>query len=134
VRSGRLLCAGGTLVLLLALGGCAQKDGHVSGAVTLDGQPVEDGAILFVPVDGTTSTAGGQIKGGRYSVRVPPGSMKVSISAPKVVGKKKIYPTPNSPEMPITVEALPARYNERTELRLDVHAGANRKDFELRSK
>jgi hypothetical protein len=59
--------------------------------------------------------------------------MKVSISAPKVVGKKKIYPTADSPEMPVTREALPARYNEQTELTLDVTAGTISKDWELTS-
>jgi hypothetical protein len=33
--------------------------------------------------------------------------------------------------MPITVEALPAKDNETTELRLDVKPGANAKDWEL---
>ena len=51
-----------------------------------------------------------------------------------VIGKKKIYPTPNSPEMPITVEALPERYNKATELKLDVLAGQNHKVFILFSK
>jgi hypothetical protein len=60
--------------------------------------------------------------------------MKVSLSATKVVGKKKIYPTPESPEMDITVESLPARYNENTELTLDVKPGKNEKDFPLTSK
>ena len=38
----------------------------------------------------------------------------------RVVGTKKIYDTDDSPLMPITEEALPARYNEQTELRLDM--------------
>jgi hypothetical protein len=58
----------------------------------------------------------------------------LSISAPKVVGKKKVYPTPDSPEMPITAEALPERYNEKTQLTLDVKAGTNTKDWDLEKK
>ena len=54
--------------------------------------------------------------------------------APKVIGKKKIYPTPNSPEMPITVEALPAQYNEKTKLQLDVKGSKIEKDYDLKSK
>jgi len=135
VRGQRILWAAGVLLTLLALAGCGDdKNGLVSGTVQVDGEPVAAGAILFVPVDGQTATAGGEIKDGRYSVKVPVGTMKVSLSAPKVVGKKKIYPTENSPIMPITVEALPAKYNEHTELRLDVKPGKNEKDWDLRSK
>lgn len=124
------------LAALLILSGCADGPpmGEVSGNVTIDGKPVDKGAIKFEPEDGKTPTAGGEISEGFYLVRVPVGPMKVSISAPKVVGKKPIYNTPNSPEMPITVEALPARYNEKTELRLDVKPGKIEKHYDLQSK
>ena len=42
-----------------------------------------------------------------------------------------LTPTPNSPEMDVTEEGLPARYNEKTELTLEVKAGTNRKDWPL---
>ena len=117
------------------LSGCGGNDGMatVAGSVTLDGKPIETGAILFVPLDGKAPTAGGNVTNGQYSVRVPLGAMKVSISAPKVVGKKKLYDTPDSPEMPITVEALPARYNAQTELQVTVTARTAPQNFELRS-
>jgi len=115
--------------------GCdGSKFAEVSGTVTVDGTPVETGSITFLPADGMTPTAGGEIKDGKYNVQVPIGLMKVSISVPKVIGKKKIYPTPESPEMPITKEALPERYNEKTELTLEVKSGANPKDWELSGK
>lgn len=127
--------AGCCLVAALVLSGCDGKPGMatVAGTVTLDGKPVPVGSILFVPVDGQSPTAGGSIQNGRYSVQVPLGRMKVSLSVPKVVGKKKIYPTPNSPEMPITEEALPAKYNEQTDLQVDVNARTKRQDFVLLS-
>ena len=59
--------------------------------------------------------------------------MKVSLSA-ESGGHQKIYPTPNSPVMPVTVEAIPARYNERTELSIVVTARGNKEDFSLKSK
>jgi hypothetical protein len=133
MRGGHWLGLGWLLISLALLPGCSgeRKLVTVSGTVTLDGEPVESGAILFVPVDGQAQTTGGEIRHGRYSVQVPPGAMKVSLSAPKVVGRKKIYPTPNSPEMPVTVEALPARYNEQTELTIEVTQRGNRQDFRL---
>jgi hypothetical protein len=134
VRNERLAWAG-VFAALLALAGCTDsKNGQVSGTVKVDGIPIESGAITFLPVDGKTATAGGIIKNGAYSVKVPVGAMKVSISAPKVIGEKKIYNTPNSPVMPITKEALPEKYNEKTELTFEVKPGANPKDWDLPSK
>jgi hypothetical protein len=60
--------------------------------------------------------------------------MKVSISSPKLVRMKKLYNTPDSPEMPWNEEALPKRYNEQTELELDVTPGSNKKDWDLQGK
>lgn len=136
MRIERAALGGGLLAALLALSGCADGPpmGEVSGKVTLDGKPVETGTMKFEHVDGKTQTTGGPIKDGVYTARVPVGPMKVSISAPKVVGQKPIYDTPNSPVMPITVEALPERYNEKTELRLDVKTGKNQQDYDLKSK
>jgi len=127
----------GVLLALVLLAGCGgSKVAEVTGTVTIDGKPVEKGAITFTPVNASTGgTGGAEITDGRYrATKVPVGKMKVSISATKVVGQKKVYDTPNSPVRPITAEALPERYNERTELELDVKPGANSKDWELTSK
>jgi hypothetical protein len=127
----------GLFVVLLLVVGCNDStSGQVSGLVQVDSKPLEEGHITFLPEDGKSKTSGGKIEAGRYSVQVPVGGMKVFISAPKVVGTKKIYPTPNSPEMPITKEALPARYSDQfqTKLRLDVVAGPNEKNWELQGK
>jgi hypothetical protein len=48
----------------------------------LEGAPVQNGYISFIPVDGTGGTSGGPIKGGRYKVEdVPPGKKRVEIRA-----------------------------------------------------
>jgi hypothetical protein len=130
----RLVRVAGTVGVLLALAGCGPRVGYVSGTVTVDGKPAENGGITFFPEDGKTSVEGGNIKDGHYSVRVPPGPKKVAINISKVVGKKKLYPTPESQEMPMTKELLPERYNDQTELRLDVKPGANEKDWTLTTK
>src|SRR5262245_26830212 len=132
MHSGLVAWASGCLLALLVLAGCGDSTtGEVRGTIKFDGQPVKEGAITFKPVDGKTGTAGGQIKDGRYTARVPLGEMKVEISAPKVVRMKKLYDTPNSPEAPVTEEVLPAKYNTQTELRLEVKPGLNEKDFDL---
>jgi hypothetical protein len=125
------------LVALLAVAGCG-GDGmsEVSGTVKVNGTPVENGAISFIPVDGKSQTTGGMIKGGHYSVRVPAGAMKVAINAPQSKGKVKLYlDDPKSPERDVFLEALPPRYSDiqQTELRLEIN-GTTQKDWDLPSK
>ena len=86
MRIVRASCGGVLLVILVVLAGCGGGSiGEVSGTVKVDGEPLKTGAILFVPADGKTQTAGGNIEDGRYSVKVPVTVMKVSITAPKVL-------------------------------------------------
>jgi hypothetical protein len=131
----RVRLAAWPAVAVLLVVGCADRTtGEVSGTITFDGQPVEAGGITFLPADGKAPTAGGQITDGKYKVRVPVGTAKVVINGTKVIGKQKLYNTPDSPEMPIATELLPPKYNENTELRLEVRPGLNEKDFDLHSK
>jgi hypothetical protein len=116
--------------------GCStyEKGAVVEGEVTLDGKPIPTGSISFDPVDGTTSTAGAEIKDGKYSVNVEPGLKNVKINASKVVGQKRAYEgDPNSPKVDITEEYIPPRYNTQTELTYDVKSGKNTKTFDLKS-
>ena len=131
-----MIGAAGLLAALLTLSGCGDsKEGRVSGTVWVDDEPVEDGSINFIPADGQSQTAGGVIKDGKYSVKVPVGLMKVEIRAPKTIGHKKIYPDqPNSPVRPVREERLAERYNLKTELTFEVRPGDNEKDFRLPSK
>lgn len=130
-------CACAAAVFAAAVGlliGCSGEgaSGEVSGTVSYDGKPVEDGAINFVPVDGKSPTAGDVIKDGKYHAKkVPVGNMKVTISGSKVVGKKKVYDTPDSPVMPVTQELLPAKYNDKSELTFEVKSGSNEKNWDL---
>ena len=124
------------ILLGLAASGCssASDKGTVRGEVTLDGQPLKEGVIRFVPADGNSATADARILDGRYEAQVPPGQKRVEISAPKVVGKgKRMYDTPDSPTVDDVRELLPARYNARSELRLTVQAGTQEKKFELKT-
>ncbi len=56
------------LLLLCSVGiGCGGTI-TVSGDVTYDGVPVENGRIDFIPVDGKGTSASGSIKAGKYKV------------------------------------------------------------------
>ena len=124
---------------ILGLAGCGSgpATADVSGSASVDGVPIEDGHISFFPADGQGATAGGLIKAGKYEVKgAPVGKMKVVVSSSKVVGKKKVYDTPDSPEMPVTKEVLPTKFSSPglTELTYDVKSGKNEKNWDLPSK
>ena len=119
------------LLLAAALAGCSSEKsgGTIKGTVTLDGQPVAAGQILFVSVDQSTPSAEGTITAGQFEALVPLGDKRVEIRAPKVTGKKKMYDTPDSPEVDVVEELLPPQYNVQTTLKTTVKKGANQASF-----
>jgi hypothetical protein len=122
-----------SIALIVLLAGCSDnRTAEVTGMVTVDGKPVEKGSISFIPEDGNGVTGGGEIKNGKYTAtKVSPGTAKVQIRVPIVVGKKKLYDTPDSPSRDLFEESLPKRFNDKTDLRYDVHPGRNEKNWEL---
>lgn len=115
--------------------GCTadSKHGTVTGTVMLDGQPLASGLIRFTPSDGNTATADATIENGKFTAVVPIGDKTIWISAPKVVGKRKTYNTPDSPTIDVVQELLPARYNSQTTLKCTVTPGSQQPTFELTS-
>jgi hypothetical protein len=113
--------------------GCSDRHkNEVFGTVKVDGKLVEKGSITFISADGSGGTSGGDIKGGKYRVAdVPAGSMKVQIRVPEVVGQKKLYDTDESKVRNVYRETLPKKFNDQTELVLEVRSGKNPKDWEL---
>jgi len=66
--AGRLVAA----IALAALLGCGQKGPRlvpVTGTVTLDGQPVADAGVLFMPVEGGPPASGTTDQQGRFRLR-----------------------------------------------------------------
>lgn len=123
------------MILVLALiSGCEDSTvGIIKGRVTLDGKPVKEGSIAFFPTAGDSFTAGGAIYEGAYNSRVPLGELRVEIRVPKKVGEQALYDVPDSPKMPILAEALPPRYNNRSELKITVKPGKSEHNFQLTS-
>lgn len=130
------------LILLLALSalallsGCSTGPpmGTITGEVTLDGQPLKEGRIAFLPVDGERPTAGTTITDGKFETKAPVTKMRVEINANKVIGKRKAYDTPQSPVADEVVELIPTRYNIESELSLDVQKGSQTVKYDLESK
>lgn len=133
LRAGFALA--GTLAILTICGCGAQPKAKVSGNVTLDGVPVENGIIQFYPTGGSGQTAGGGIQQGKYSIEASVGEMNVTINATKVVGKNKMYDTPDSPIIEKVAEIIPAKYHSPSELKVTLSPGANDNvNFDLKTK
>jgi hypothetical protein len=122
------------LAMLWLVPGCADpNEATVSGTITIDGTPPKEGSIAFFPVDGQSRTTGAKIVDGKYTAAVPIGKAKVEIRVSKVVGQRKLYDTPNSETQSILQEMLPAKFNNQSELQLEVKSGRNEQDFELKT-
>jgi hypothetical protein len=120
--------------ILLPLTGCGSEGGGVAvtGKVTFEGQPIEEGSIQFVPQTGTEGpSAGASIKEGTYSIPREsgpvPGSYRVEINAYRTVRPKtakEMQPMLFGQEAPpgvVQTEAIkeniiPKRYNVASDL------------------
>ena len=122
------------------LAGCDQQEsiGTVAGKVTIDGQPLTAGSVVF-----SNQTAGISIQanlgpGGAYQVRshdkagLPPGSYRVAVT-PTVIGNGETplagKPLPEAPPL-----LIPVKYNDvkTSGLTAEVKAGENKPfDFAL---
>jgi hypothetical protein len=126
-----------SLLATLGCGGSAMES-EVSGNVTLDGQPVGPGAIVFAPVDGTTNPADGAIQiDGSYFLRtsreegLKSGEYKVSVS----VFEQPDVPPGERSTIPAKL-VTPQKYADvqSSGLQYTVVPGKNTIDIELSSK
>ncbi|MEX0641456.1 MAG: hypothetical protein WD468_02080 [Pirellulales bacterium] len=116
--------------------GCGRSSGLtrvvVRGDVTLNGSPVEEGHIHFMPIDGTAGPVTiARITGGKYVCDakggVPVGKQRVEILAwdPKL--------PPGGRGEPTRPQLIPEKYNEQSELveTISNESGAVEKNFNL---
>jgi hypothetical protein len=125
--------------------GCENKTGDgrqkVAGSVTFASQPVEDGQIIFEPEAPGAPLATGQIKAGKYEIEPKfgpaAGPYRVRIEGYR---KKKVANIPPQPYAGdsaepgvVSEQILPAEYNTRTTLRVEIGAdGESIHDFNLK--
>jgi hypothetical protein len=116
----------------------------VQGKVTIDGAPLSEGSINFIPVDPhSAQTAGAKISRGEYEIAADqgllPGEYQVQIRAVRPTGKK-VWDGMGDERAPASkknmvdqVESyVPARYHDRTELRAKIELGkVNVCDYDL---
>jgi len=118
--------------------GCVPPDGRLSlsGTVTIDGQPLSEGNIKFIPLSGTSGPPSGTaVSAGRFAIDSAagtfPGNFRVEITANRKTGRTIQRPPLNMP-VDEYEQYLPAKYNTNSELQVDVVAGqVNEFDFPL---
>jgi hypothetical protein len=125
-----------SLLVVVSLAGCSHSStrGTVNGTVTLDGQPLKEGVVRFVPVDEKSQTASATVTDGKFTATVPIGEMRVEFSAPRIIGRHKVYDTPDSPLVDDVAELIPERFNVKSELKITVKKGSQNETFPLKRK
>lgn len=126
----------GLLCMLVAVSaltiGCSSGDadrGTITGNVTYQGEPVNDGQIVFSLAD-NSATEGAQIVDGQFESKAPIGDCIVRITGQRVV--KGEVDTSNPGEEGVVYETyIPVQYNDNSDLKFTVTSGSQEKDFTL---
>lgn len=128
----------GSLSLLVAVLGCGPSYpvNPVTGIVTMDGTPLPNARVTFIPPQGRPST-GVTDATGRYELRYIRDLRGAEVGRHTVAITTEYEPTPVS-EVPTPTpsppERIPARYNRATTLTAEVQNGRNEIPFALDSK
>lgn len=116
------------LILCLACNGSGLME--VSGDVKFNGSPVEDGRIQFRALDGDKKAYSSTIKNGAYSIECKPGKMSVEITASRIIPGK--FDNSNGEKSPVGEMYIPAKYNSKTELVVEVSVSNANHSFDLK--
>ena len=128
----------GTCLLVLACLGCGPGGPaieSVEGTVTLDGKPLPNASVVFVPENGRPAGATTDSQG-HYVLTFTEGRQGAMLGKHKVRISTASDPseTPDGEPIPGTPETIPMKYNAQTELEFTVEAGKkNTADFDLSS-
>lgn len=105
----------------------------VTGTVRYDGQPVQRGAIVLVPLDSTSGPDGGTITAGRFSLEGRPGRRRVEVRGTRAMDENRVPRTmPRLGSVPVDEDYIPADFNTASTLEIEVTTdGPNTFDFDL---
>jgi hypothetical protein len=132
---GWLPCALG----LLLLAGCNQSPDRyeVTGSVSLDDKPLDNGVIYFEPQDGQGTMDGATITNGQYHIPrdkgLLPGKYRVTIfGGDGSVSSGKAEPDVGKPTSTPGKERVPEEYNTKSKVIKEVQpTNPNRFDFDI---
>ena len=119
------------LLAILVLSGCGAANPlerqALTGAVTLGGEPLEQGAIQFVPQDSKTGIAGGAvIQSGAFRLPaekgLPPGKYKVMVFSGAADSSAE-QPAMPGESGPLAQERIPAEFNVESEVVIEIVKG-----------
>jgi hypothetical protein len=101
--------------LVCCAGGCQPAPAAVSGKVTLDGQPLDEAVIVFVPLEAGRRKTGAEIHDGAYVTSAVdgllPGNYRVEIADnPPLSAAHGSGARPRTPVLPPGRRVLPSRY------------------------
>lgn len=135
LNSRRYYILGSLVALTLSMVGCGSgEEGpakyKVWGTVSFNGENVKEGLITFTPVEGGKGPEAGPIKDGKYSFRAKGGKQKVSITASREVPGKTESDFKGG-TVPVREAYIPEKYNNNTELVVEVKKGGSEHDFKL---
>jgi hypothetical protein len=109
----------------------------VSGAVKLEGQPLTDGSITFIPLDGQDTQSGAGIENGTYKVPrdrgLKPGKYLVQLTSGdgKTPDREEDIAGPSSTNI-VSVDRIPPEWNTESKKQVEVKSsGSNQFDFEI---
>ena len=143
IAYGKMATLCGSCLVIAMCFGCGKKGPHraaVSGRVTLDGQPIAQGVIQFLPVEGTVGPeTGGIITNGQYDIpreRGPiVGKSRIELRASKKTGGKIQDPTGRPGVLTDEYkEMFPPGSNTNSSLVRDIKDEPNKLDFDIRTK
>jgi hypothetical protein len=122
----------GAVFLSSGCGPAGPKKISIRGTVTLDGQQLPEGQVVFIPTDPALGAAGGAIVNGVFTLSTYKGPHRVEVNSQKT--KAQAVPDGGLPESGLTfVDIIPSRYNEKTTLSFDVQSSQDRPEFNLTS-
>lgn len=127
---------------LLFLVGCGPRSDRqsVSGAVSLNGAPLDNGTIRFTSQGGATLQAtGAMVQAGSYLIPAEkgllPGIYHVEISSPDAKAKPIMAQAyAGGPSIPVAPDRIPPEYNSKSDKTIEVTLdGDNEFDFDIAS-
>lgn len=118
------------VLTLCGCGGARDDLGSVSGTVTLDGAPLENAQIEFIPREGGSTAYGRTDADGEYEMMFTRDTRGASLGENEVRITTADVTMKDGNEVAIP-ERVPAKYNRNSELKQTVESGSNTFDFSL---